>query len=288
MAAEIAIIVITAGSITTAAAPAFSQVAAQGSRPEYIYDRAGVITPQYHQLIDAYLRGLDDATTDEIVIYTIPSFVGHGIKKDGIEIQDRDALANYIYNELTLDGIKGIGKSGKDNGVLILVSLQRDAAGGSMRIEVGRGLEGNITDGTAGEILDRYLVPARQEYENTGSTAAFDRAFYNTVLALGAQTGYQAGGTADAPAPTNNSNNSHPGPVAGNDDDNTTRTIMFAAFIVIFIAIAAVNAKYGRRRGRRGGGYFIGGGGYGGGWGGGGGGGWGGGGGSSGGGGAGR
>lgn len=280
-AAAIAIIVITAGSITTTA-PAFSQVAAKGSRPAYIYDTARIITPQYHQLIDAYLRGLDDATTDEIVIYTIPSFVGHGIKKDGIEIHDRDALANYIYNELTLDGIKGIGKSGKDNGVLILVSLQRDAGGGSMRIEVGRGLEGNITDGTAGEILDRYLVPARQEYENTGSTAAFDRAFYNTVLALGAQTGYHAGGAEDAPpAPTNNNPRS-----TADDDNNTTRTIMFAAFIVIFIVIAAVNAKYGRRGRRRGGGYFIGGG-YGGGWGGGGGG-FGGGGGRSGGGGAGR
>lgn len=282
-AATIIIIIAIAGfAAISSSAPAFAQVAAKGSRPAYIYDRAGVITPEYHQLIDAYLRGLDDATTDEIVIYTIPSFVGHGIKKDGVEIHDRDMLANYIYNDLTLDGIKGIGKSGKDNGVLVLMSLQRDAGGGSMRIEVGRGLEGNITDGTAGEILDRYLVPARQEYENTGSTAAFGRAFYNTVIALGQRTGYQAGVSADAPADNNNNNDSRPA-----IDDRTTQTIMYVAFIAIFVVLAAVNAKYGRR-GRRRGGYFIGGG-YGGGWGGGGGGGgFGGGGGRSGGGGAGR
>ncbi len=46
-----------------------------------------------------------------------------------------------------------------------MFSLERDAADGSMRIEVGRGLEGSITDGTAGAILDSYLVPARDSYE---------------------------------------------------------------------------------------------------------------------------
>lgn len=273
--AAVSVIVVITGFVAN---PAFSEAAPKGSRPAYIYDTAGIITPQYRQIIDTYLRGLDDATTNEIVIYTIPSFDGHGIKKDGIEIQDRDRLANYIYNDLPLDGKKGIGKSGKDNGVLVLVSLKRDISGGSMRIEVGRGLEGNITDGTAGEILDRYLVPARQEYENTNNTAAFDRAFLNTVIALGAQSGYQPG-DGSIPVPTDSNSRQAAG-------DNTD-TIMFAAFIVIFIAIVALNAKYGRRRRR--GGFFMGGGGYGGGWGsGGGGGGFGGGGGRSGGGGAGR
>lgn len=58
------------------------------------------------------------------MIYAIPSFVGHGKKKGNVEIQDRDVLANYIFNEVTLDGIKGIGKAGKDNGLLILLSLE--------------------------------------------------------------------------------------------------------------------------------------------------------------------
>jgi uncharacterized protein len=150
-----------------------------------------LINEQYRQLIDRYLRNMDTRTSAEIVIYTIPSFIGHGIKKDGQEIQDRDSLANYIFNEVTLDGIKGIGKKGKDNGVLLLYSLKRDAGGGSMRIEVGRGLEGNITDGTAGAILDSYLVPARQEYETTGNLEVLDKAFLTTVIALGQKIGYK-------------------------------------------------------------------------------------------------
>jgi uncharacterized protein len=55
-----------------------------------------------------------------------------------MEIQTRDMLANYIFNEVSLDGIKGIGKEGKDNGVLLIVSLTRDAGGGSIRLEIGR------------------------------------------------------------------------------------------------------------------------------------------------------
>ena len=162
-----------------------------GTRPQYIYDNANLISEQYRQLIDRYLRNMDTQTSAEIVIYTIPSFIGHGIKKDGQEIQDRDNLTNYIFNGVTIDGIKGIGKKGKDNGVLLLYSLKRDAGGGSMRLEVGRGLEGNITDGTAGAILDSYLVPTRQEYETTGNLEVLDKAFLTTVIALGQKIGYK-------------------------------------------------------------------------------------------------
>lgn len=162
-----------------------------GTRPQYVFDNANLINDKYRHLIDHYLRDMDTKTSSEIVIYTIPSFIGHGIKKEGQEIQDRDSLANYLFNEVTLDGIKGIGKKGTDNGVLVLYSAKRDAGGGSMRIEVGRGLEGNITDGTAGAILDSYLVPARQDYEGTGNVDSLDEAFMTTVIALGEKIGYK-------------------------------------------------------------------------------------------------
>jgi uncharacterized protein len=161
-------------------------------RLTYVYDNANILTPYYKSVIDKYLREVDAATTAEIVIYTIPSFVGHGIIKDGHEINDRDMLANYLFNEVPLNGIKGIGKQGKDNGVLVLYSLKSDSAGGSMRIEVGRGLEGDITDGTAGQILDTYLVPAREIYQNTGNKTLLSDALLNTVIAIGQHIGYSS------------------------------------------------------------------------------------------------
>jgi uncharacterized protein len=230
----------------------FHPTAAQiGSRPGYVYDRAGIISDDYKTLIDDYVRRVDANTTAEIVIYTIPSFVGHGITKDGQEIQDRDVLANYIFNEVSLDGVTGIGKKGKDNGILILYSVERDAGGGSMRIEVGRGLEGDITDGTAGAILDAYLVPARQEYEESGDVEVLDSAFYDTVAALAGEIGYKGGYD------------------PGFEDPSTTfEDELYSIWVpfIVFIAFAIIVAisRRGRRRG-----YY---GGYGGGWGGGGGG----------------
>ena len=165
-------------------------LAAAGLRPSYVYDYANIIDSNYESVIEGYLRAVDKATSAEIIIYTIPSFIGHGIKKDGQEINDRDLLANFLFNEVTLDGIKGIGKKGKDNGALVLYSLKSDSGGGSMRIEVGRGLEGDITDGTAGEILDSYLVPAREIYQNFGNSTVLDQAFLNTVISIGQRIGY--------------------------------------------------------------------------------------------------
>jgi uncharacterized protein len=161
-----------------------------GTRPHYVFDHAGVINDKYENLMDTFLRQLDDSTTAEVIVYTIPGFIGHGIKKDGQEIQDRDTLSNYIFNELYLDDIKGIGKTGKDNGVLVLFSSKPDTSGGSMRIEVGRGLEGNITDGIAGEILDTYLVPAREVYVKNGNITLLDQGILNTVISLGQYIGY--------------------------------------------------------------------------------------------------
>ncbi|WP_425319400.1 TPM domain-containing protein [Candidatus Nitrosocosmicus oleophilus] len=51
-----------------------SEASPIGSRTHYVYDRAGVINEQYENLLDNYLRQLDDSTTVEIIVYTIPGF----------------------------------------------------------------------------------------------------------------------------------------------------------------------------------------------------------------------
>jgi len=56
---------------------------------------------------------------------------------------------------LNLLDLIGIGDKSKDNGVLLLVST----GDREIRIEVGDGLQGRITDGKTGRILDNYVVP---------------------------------------------------------------------------------------------------------------------------------
>ncbi|MGN6622987.1 MAG: TPM domain-containing protein [Candidatus Nitrosocosmicus sp.] len=221
-----------------------------GSRPQYIYDKANVINNDYRTLLDNYLRQLDDYTSAEIIVYTIPSFVGHGIKSGGQEIQDRDTLANYIFNEASLDGITGIGKKGKDNGVLLLLSLSPDSSGGSMRIEVGKGLEGNITDGIAGEILDTYLVPAKNEYIKSQNITAIDRGILDTVVALGNYIGYS---------------NSNPSYQLSKDIQRQEPDNYYFG-IIIFIILFVIFAMFALRRTRRGGNYWRRSGYWGGGW----------------------
>ena len=118
-----------------------------------------------------------------------------------------------------------------------------------MRIEVGRGLEGDITDGTAGAILDAYLVPAREEYE-FGDFEALDSAFYNTVAALAGEIGYTGGfdpGFAD--------------PSEAFEEELYSVWIPFILFAAFAVLIAISRRR--RRRGYYGG--WGGGGGYGGG-----------------------
>jgi uncharacterized protein len=138
---------------------------------------AQVISEDWRNDIEEYLLEIDKNTTAEIVIYVLDSLYGHGITKDGTEINDITQLGVYIFNELSLDtpsgSVVGIGKKDRDNGVLVLVAMQER----EWRIEVGYGLEGYITDIESYQIAEEYLVPNFQE-GNYGEGLAY------TVIAL--------------------------------------------------------------------------------------------------------
>src|SRR5574341_1283567 len=226
----------------------------QVSRPAYIYDYADILSSGYEGLLDEYVRRLDDATATEVVIFTIPSFRGHGIMKDGQEIQDRDTLTNYIFNEVSLDGIKGIGKEGEDNGVLLFMSLERDAGGGSIRLEIGRNLEGEITDGTAGLILDSYMAPARDQYEDSGDVSVFDDAIFDTVVAIGERIGY----VDDDPIFQPLSRIDYTGYQAKQDYlENQNLVYYVIIFIIVSIIIAVISIRYGRKLSSSGSGRWV-------------------------------
>lgn len=67
----------------------------------------------------------------------------------------------------------GIGKKGKDNGLLILLAMNEKR----VEIEVGYGLEGTINDAKAGEILDQFAVPQFKE-------GKFGEGLYQTAAAI--------------------------------------------------------------------------------------------------------
>jgi len=139
---------------------------------------ADVVTGEWVTKIETYLSEVDSNTTAEVVVFVTQSLVGHGFKDEGgNEITDIVQLGVYIFNELALDTPKGpvvgIGKTGKDNGVLVLVVMDQS----EWRIEVGYGLEGDITDIESNLIAQQRLVPKFTE-------GKYGEGLYDTVVAL--------------------------------------------------------------------------------------------------------
>jgi uncharacterized protein len=108
-----------------------------------VSDFAGVFSSNDCQALSAFLREVQEKTTAEIAVVALPAL-------DGGEIND---FANRLFAKW------GIGKKGKDNGVLLLTAIEDR----KVRIEVGYGLEGLIPDAKAGRILDENVIPRFKE-----------------------------------------------------------------------------------------------------------------------------
>jgi uncharacterized protein len=78
----------------------------------------------------------------------------HGIEMAVVVMRSLDGLSIEEAAE-TLFNDWGIGKKGRDNGLLFLWST----GDRKVRVEVGYGLEGVVPDGKAGAILDTYVIP---------------------------------------------------------------------------------------------------------------------------------
>ena len=111
-----------------------------GAPSGFVNDFAGMIPAGERQTLESKLSAFEKSSGSEIVVAVIPSL-------------DGDTVENFAI-ELFKDW--GIGKKGQDNGALLLIS--RDDR--KLRIEVGYGLEGTLTDATSFQIVNQTLTPA--------------------------------------------------------------------------------------------------------------------------------
>jgi uncharacterized protein len=109
----------------------------------WVNDFAGVISPEYENRLNSLVVELEQKTTAEIAVVTVGSIAPYDEKE---------------YARLIFDNWK-IGKKGKDNGVLVLLSIKERR----WRIETGYGIEGILPDGLCGEIGRNYMVPYFKE-----------------------------------------------------------------------------------------------------------------------------
>jgi uncharacterized protein len=118
-----------------------------------------MISPSANSKIQGELRAFEQSDSTQIVILTIPSLEGENIEEFSIKVAE----------------VWKIGQQQKDNGILLIVSKQER----KIRIEVGRGLEGRLTDLMAGRIIDQVIKPRFKQGDFdggfiTGASALID------------------------------------------------------------------------------------------------------------------
>jgi uncharacterized protein len=116
-----------------------------------------MISPDTQSKIEAVLKSFEQNDSTQIVIVTIKSLEGEPIEDFGIRLAEKWK----------------VGQAKKDNGAILLVSKDDRR----IRIEVGRGLEGSLTDLRAGRIIDNIIRPSFKE-------GNFDKGFADGANAI--------------------------------------------------------------------------------------------------------
>jgi len=104
-----------------------------------VVDQARVLSQSTKDELETLLATHENNTTNQVVVVTIESLGNAQIEEYSIE------LARHW----------GIGQKDKDNGVVLVVAPNDK----QVRIEVGYGLEGTLTDALSSSIINYYIIP---------------------------------------------------------------------------------------------------------------------------------
>jgi uncharacterized protein len=96
------------------------------------------------------LKGLEDATTDQVVIVTVPDLEGYDIADYGYQLGRHWGIGQKAGGPAASNG-----QTYKDNGILLIVAPNER----KVRIEVGYGLEPVMTDAMSSVIIQRAILP---------------------------------------------------------------------------------------------------------------------------------
>lgn len=114
-----------------------------GSPTGYVNDYARLLTAEQKSTLEGQLREFDKTDSTQISVVIVKNLSGDYIEN----------FAEKLFKEW------GIGNKEKDNGVLLLVSLEDR----KLRIEVGYGLEGALPDATAHTIIQNDITTLFKE-----------------------------------------------------------------------------------------------------------------------------
>lgn len=105
----------------------------------WVTDLGDFLTPQQESALEALMESYRAGSGHEVALLTVPDLGGR-------------ALENYT---LEVSRSWGLGQKDSNNGALLFLTR----AERKIRIEVGRGLEGNLTDSISGRIIRNVIAP---------------------------------------------------------------------------------------------------------------------------------
>jgi uncharacterized protein len=117
-----------------------------------VVDQAGLLSPAETERLTAELAAHEQRTGQQVVVAIVKSLEGHPIEEYGYQLGRTWA----------------IGQKGKDNGVILLVAPNER----KVRIEVGYGLEGELTDAAAATIVNGSILPRFRRGDMQGGVVA--------------------------------------------------------------------------------------------------------------------
>jgi uncharacterized protein len=141
--------------VTVAADPAFPELTGR------IVDNAAMLDGTTQASLDTLLAGHEQATGNQVVVATFDDLQGYDIDTFGYQ------LARFW----------GIGQQDKNNGVVLIVAKQER----KVRIEVGYGLEGELTDAISSNIIHAIILPAFKKGDFDGGIEAGARAIIEAL-----------------------------------------------------------------------------------------------------------
>jgi uncharacterized protein len=202
---------------------AFTPAAWAQSFPKFddkgVVDAANLLDPAQEQALSAKLIAQKQASGRSLVVATIPDLQGYDI-------------SDYGYR---LGRAWGIGDKDSNGALLIIAPAER-----KVRIEVGYGLEGILTDALSSQIIRNAITPRFKAGDMAGGiTAGVDE--ITTLLALPPDQARQRAAAAEANA-------------RQQDDGGSIIGFWVILFIVFFIVLPLLSRTRGGKRYRRGGG----------------------------------
>ncbi len=182
-----------------------------------IVDEAGLLSAADREELTRTLEALEQKSSDQVVIYTTKSLQGYPIEDFGYQ----------------LGRFWGIGQKGTNNGVILLVAPNDR----KVRIEVGRGLEPQLTDAMSALIIQNAILPAFRRGDFPAGIKAGIRDIQDVLL-----------GDAEAVKERARSIQKRNAP-AGEDAGATILVILFILFI---IGVGLYQSRYASQQARAG------------------------------------